>query len=119
MHESVNEDDPQGAALTPAGPDVCFHTGHVLKLCKDKRGEVNGRGLMWGRGGEGVMHFSTHHGFVRNPAGQVRERSECKRKKGVSGATRRPGNGLGEAGDGRGGVVGGVLTGCRESVAPR
>lgn len=81
MHESVNEDDPQGAALTPAGPDVCFHTGHVLKLCEDKRGEGDGGCLMWGGGGEGVMHFSTHHGFVRNPAGQVRELSECKRKK--------------------------------------
>lgn len=65
-----------------AGPDVCFDTGHVLKLCEDRRGEGNGGGSMGGRGQ--IMHFSSSRnssGFVRNPAGQVGERPECKRKK--------------------------------------
>lgn len=55
MHKSVNEDGPQGAALMPAGPNVCFHTGHVLKLCEDKQGEENGGDLM--SGVVGVMDF--------------------------------------------------------------
>lgn len=78
MHESVNEDGPQGATLVPAGPDVCLDTGHVLKLCDDRRGEGSGGGVAGG-GSCIFQTHATHHGFVRNPAGQVRERSEWKR----------------------------------------
>lgn len=83
MHESVNEDGPRGATLMAAGPGVCFDTGHVLKLCEDRRREGNGGSLM-GAGGRRSCIFqthATHHGFVGNPAGQVTECAECEKQK--------------------------------------
>lgn len=61
MLESVNEDDPQGATLVLAGPDVSLYAGRAFKCAK--------------RGEEKIVHFQIHTTHYRpaviNPAGQV------------------------------------------------
>lgn len=60
MRESVNEDDPQGATLVPAGPDVSLYAGRAFKCAKR---------------GEEIVHFQIHATHYRpaviNPADQV------------------------------------------------